>query len=398
MARLVLAAVLAIPLGLDLYMPVPEDNPITEEKIELGRRLFIDRRLSRDGTISCASCHDPERAFSDGRPVAVGVFGPRGRRNAPALINRGYGRAFFWDGRAATLEEQVLQPIQDPNEMDMTLAEVSARSGCRPKTMSRALASYVRSILSGNSPFDRYVNGDRRALSAEQQAGPPGLSRQGQLHGLPRRPEVHRRALPQHRRRLARRPAARRGTVRVTRKTADRGAFKTPTLREVARTAPYMHDGSLVTLDEVIDYYDRGGNRGPDADLGSSALATLDGGETGTCRLPALAESHGHPTGSDGFRFRVTAAVSSTRAGSRDLAIDRVVTTWSRRWNKGSLFDRAPRLDRYAKSPPAQEHAPMPMGDRHRKPAKPVPEAHFVAQSLNRSVAVVPQTCHLSGC
>src|SRR4051794_33262184 len=116
-----LAAAVAIPAGLDLYMPVPEENPLTAEKIELGRRLFQDRRLSRDGSVSCASCHDPERAFSDGRAIAVGVFGRTGRRHAPALINRAYGRVFFWDGRAASLEEQVLKPIQDPNEMDLSL-------------------------------------------------------------------------------------------------------------------------------------------------------------------------------------------------------------------------------------------------------------------------------------
>ena len=111
---IILALLLAIPLGLDLYMPVPEDNPLTPSKLELGRRLFHDRRLSRSGNVACASCHDPKRAFSDSRPLAVGVFGRVGRRHAPALINRGYGRSFFWDGRITTLEEQVLKPIQDP--------------------------------------------------------------------------------------------------------------------------------------------------------------------------------------------------------------------------------------------------------------------------------------------
>ena len=155
MALCLLVLVVAIPLGLDLYMPVPEGNPLSVEKIELGRRLFTDRRLSRDRSIACSSCHDPARAFSDGRPVAIGIDRQVGRRSAPALINRGYGRAFFWDGRAATLEEQVLQPIQDPKEMNMTLAEVSARVGVPPHEISRALASYVRAILSGNSRFDR---------------------------------------------------------------------------------------------------------------------------------------------------------------------------------------------------------------------------------------------------
>jgi len=101
--HLFLAAAITIPLGLDLYLPVPDDNPLTAAKIEQGRRLFHDRRLSRDQSISCASCHDPKRAFSDARPIAVGVFGRKGRRNSPALINRGYGRSFFWDGRIKTL-------------------------------------------------------------------------------------------------------------------------------------------------------------------------------------------------------------------------------------------------------------------------------------------------------
>src|SRR5688500_6511997 len=168
---LILAAVLAIPLGLDLYMPVPEDNPVTDDKIEVGRRLFFDRRLSRDQSTSCSSCHLPELAFSDGRPVAVGVFNRVGRRSAPALINRGYGRSFFWDGRARTLEEQVLQPIQDPNEMDMTLAETSARVRLPLEDISRSLASFVRSLLSGNAPFDRFISGERDALSPDQQPG-----------------------------------------------------------------------------------------------------------------------------------------------------------------------------------------------------------------------------------
>src|SRR5215475_11996500 len=111
--------------------------------------------------------HDSGRAFSNPRAVAVGVFGRVGRRNAPALVNRGYGRAFFWDGRMPTLEDQVLKPIQDPNEMDLTLKEAASRVKLDVPTISRALASYVRSILSGDAPYDRFVNGDRAALSAE---------------------------------------------------------------------------------------------------------------------------------------------------------------------------------------------------------------------------------------
>jgi cytochrome c peroxidase len=275
MIGLLLVAALTIPLGLDLYMPVPEENPLTPETIELGRQLFNDRRLSRDGTIACVSCHDPSRAFSDGRTKAVGVFGRQGRRNAPALVNRGYGRAFFWDARAASLEEQVLKPIEDPNEMDLPVAEAARRVGVAREDLARALASFVRSLLSGGAAYDRFVNGDRTALSGEQQAGlqifrgkgnctachvgpnfsderthNTGIAWAGGAGG----PEAMNGFLDE-------------GRAAITGKPDDRGAFKTPTLREVTRTAPYMHDGSLATLEDVIDYYDRGGNVNPLLDL-----------------------------------------------------------------------------------------------------------------------------------
>ena len=266
MLILLLAAVLAIPLGLDLYMPVPEDSPITVERVERGRELFFDKRLSRDGTIACASCHDPERAFSDGRPVPIGVFNRLGRRSAPALVNRGYGRAFLWDGRAATLEEQVLQPIQDRNEMDMTLPEVSARVGLPIDEVSRSLASFVRSLLSGGSSFDRFINGDRDALTADQQAGLQlfrGKANCTACHVGPTFSDerFHNTGVAWRDGRLTDE-----GRFGVTGRSEDRGAFKTPTLREVARTAPYMHDGTLVTLADVIEYYDSGGNANPGLD------------------------------------------------------------------------------------------------------------------------------------
>jgi len=267
-------AALTIPLGLDLYMPVPEDNSLTVEKIELGRRLFNDRRLSRDGSIACSSCHDPERAFADGRAAPVGVFGRQGRRSAPALINRGYGRAFFWDARSSSLEDQVLKPIQDPNEMDLTLDEASSRVAMERATISQALASYVRSILSGNTPYDRFINGDRTALSAQQQAGLQMFRGKGNCTACHVGPNLSDEKL--HNTGVAWRPSATSGGAGqagsgqtgmfadpgrfgITGKEEDLGAFKTPTLREVARTAPYMHDGSLPTLEAVVDFYDDGG-------------------------------------------------------------------------------------------------------------------------------------------
>jgi cytochrome c peroxidase len=263
---LIVLALLAIPLGLDLYMPVPDDNPATEDKIEVGRRLFFDRRLSRDQSISCSSCHDPELAFSDGRPVAIGVFNRVGRRSAPALINRGYGRSFFWDGRAGTLEAQVLQPIQDSNEMDMTLAEASARVGMPVDDIARSLASFVRSILSGNSPFDRYATGQRDALTLQQQEGLVIFRGKGNCTACHVGPtftdeRFHNSGIAWRDGRLQDE-----GRFAVTGRSEDRGAFKTPTLREIARTAPYMHDGSIATLGEVVEFYDRGGNTNPSLD------------------------------------------------------------------------------------------------------------------------------------
>ena len=261
--RWLLFAALTIPLGLDLYMPVPEENPLTPEKIELGRQLFNDRRLSRDGTIACVSCHDPARAFSDDRAKAVGVFGRQGRRNAPALVNRGYGRAFFWDARAASLEEQVLKPIEDPNEMDLPLAEAARRVGVAPEDLSRALASFVRSLLSGGAAYDRFVDGDRTALSGEQQAGLQIFRGKGNCTACHVGPNFSDERTHNTGVAWAGLEYLDDGRAAVTSKPEDRGAFKTPTLRDVARTAPYMHDGSLATLEAVVDYYDRGGNVNP---------------------------------------------------------------------------------------------------------------------------------------
>jgi cytochrome c peroxidase len=253
-----LTGVLLIPLGLDLYLPVPEENPLTSDKVALGRHLFHDPRLSRTGTVACASCHSPARAFADGRRVAVGVFGRTGRRNAPAIINRAWGRAFFWDARVATLEEQVLKPIEDPNEMDFPVAEAARRVGLTPDDLSRALASYVRSILSGNSPYDRYINGERAALSPEEQAGLQIFRGKGNCTACHVAPTFTDERL--HNTGVAW------PNGRLTDPGGGNGAFKTPTLREIARTAPYMHDGSFATLDEVVEYYDRGGNENPHLD------------------------------------------------------------------------------------------------------------------------------------
>ena len=279
MRLIVLLLVLQIPLGLDRGLLAPPDNPVTLEKAALGRRLFFDKRLSTDHSRACADCHQPGRAFTDGKRVAVGVGNQRGTRNAPAILNRTYGRSFFWDGRAATLEEQVLQPIQDPREMASTLTTVVARRradatyrrqfdhvfGRRPdaRSLSHALATYVRTIFSGASPYDRFEAGDKTGLNPRAEQGLHlfrGRARCSRCHvGSNLTDESF------HNTGVAWRGGSLRdqGRFLATGNEEDRGAFKTPTLREIARTAPYMHDGSITTLREVVDFYDRGGNDNP---------------------------------------------------------------------------------------------------------------------------------------
>ena len=253
---------LPIPAGLDAYMPVPENNPLTREKVELGKKLFSDPRLSRDNTISCATCHDPKGAFTDARPTATGIAGRIGKRRVPRLVNRGYGKSFFWDGRAATLEEQVIQPIQNPDEMDLALDEVVARVRLPVATIQQALASYVRTILSGDSIYDRYLQGEGDALTAEQRLGLRlfrGKAGCATCHIGPNLTDerFHNTGIGW---------PADEGRKNVTGREPDRGAFKTPSLREAARTPPYMHDGSLGTLVDVIDFYDKGGKPNPALD------------------------------------------------------------------------------------------------------------------------------------
>jgi cytochrome c peroxidase len=253
---------LSVPLGLDAYMPVPETNPLTRAKVALGKKLFFDRRLSADGTIRCASCHHPERAFSDARAITAGIGGRAGTRRVPRLVNRGYGRAFFWDGRAASLEEQVLQPIGNPVEMGSSAADAAKRVGLSQGELRDALASYVRTIVSGDSPYDRYLAGDPAALNDTEKLGLrlfTGKAGCSSCHLGPNLTDekFHNTGAGQD---------TDPGRAAVTGRQEDRGKFKTPTLREAARTPPYMHDGSLVTLDEVIDFYDKGGRENPQLD------------------------------------------------------------------------------------------------------------------------------------
>jgi cytochrome c peroxidase len=256
----------------------PAGNALTEARAELGRRLFFDGRLSRTGTVSCSSCHKQENAFSDPAPVSTGVDGRMGTRNAPALVNLAWGRTFFWDGRAASLEEQAGAPIENPLEMDSPLADAVARvaadgayasafadayGGLTTETLRFALASFVRTLVSGGSPYDRHLAGDDSAFGAAEARGEQlffGVA--GCFHCHPQGALTNEGYFDDGTFVAGGDP----GRQAVTHLPGDLGKFKVPALRNVAASAPYMHDGSLATLADVLDQYDRGGRGDPATD------------------------------------------------------------------------------------------------------------------------------------
>lgn len=274
-------AILVLPRGLQAGAAyVPADNPPTAARVELGRFLYFDPRLSADATVSCATCHDPAHGFAEPRRTSVGVGGKTGTRNAPTVLNRLFSAEQFWDGRAADLEEQAKGPLVNPVEMampdhDAVVAVVrkipgyaplfEAAFGSREVTIDRivqAIASYERTVLTGDSPFDRHAAGDQAALSAAAQRGLAlfnGKANCVTCHaGFNFTDEgYHNLGVGMDA------PEPDLGRYAISKQEVDRGAFKTPTLRNVTETAPYMHDGSEATLRDVIEFYDRGGRPNP---------------------------------------------------------------------------------------------------------------------------------------
>jgi len=269
-----------LPLGLKKVRE-PKDNPSSNAKIALGRQLYFDGRLSSDNTISCASCHDPAKGWSNGEQFATGVGGAKGGRNSPTVINGAYNRFQFWDGRAGSLEDQALGPIQNPIEMNMTLEAVVKKlngiAGYREQFqdvfgadvtsegIAKAIAAYERTVLSGNAPYDRYKAGDKDALSAAAERGRAlffGKAHCSACHVGANFTDnaFHNIGVGMN----AKEPDV--GRFAVSGLEGDRGSFKTPTLREIARSGPYMHDGSMTTLMEIIEHYDKGGIKNPQLD------------------------------------------------------------------------------------------------------------------------------------
>jgi len=255
---------------------IPADNQLTRERIELGKKLFYDPILSRDTTISCATCHLPSKAFADNLPVAVGIHGREGFRNSPSLANVAWHPYFFREGGSPNLEAQALGPIADEFEMDLTIAEAAERLRNDEEyiemsenaydrepnayVISRALASFQRILVSSDAPYDQYFRGDETALTPQQNNGKELFFNQLQCATCHTgfnftNYNFENNGLYQN--------YADEGRARFTTQPNDIGKFKTPSLRNVALTPPYMHDGSLPTLESVIEHYNSGGNIHP---------------------------------------------------------------------------------------------------------------------------------------
>jgi cytochrome c peroxidase len=301
-----------LPLGLGRELIEPADNAFDPRRWELGRRLFFEPMLSRDGARSCASCHVPEKNFADDQPKSLGVGGARTTRNVPSLLNRGFGRSFMWDGSVPTLEEQVLLPIANELEMGLPLEDALARladhepypalfaaafeDGLTRDNLARALAQYVRRLVFGDSAIDRFRAADYGELSSEERVGLWVFESKGRCwrcHSGPNFSDEDFHATGVG----AVEGLAREGRLAVTADPADRGRFKTPSLRGVAATAPYMHDGSLATLEDVIAFYRRGGephgNRDP-------LLEPIELSEREAAGLVAFLQALSRPGGTPG--------------------------------------------------------------------------------------------------
>jgi len=290
------------PLGLP-PVPIPADNPPTAETIALGRRLYYDPMLSSDNSVSCATCHSPQYGFADPKPFSEGVDKKKGGRNSPPVVNAAYFHVQFWDGRAPSLEKQAEGPVQNPVEMANTLAEVEKRLNADPsykdqfakawgpgpityEMVEKSIASFERTVVSGNSPFDRWKYGhDEKAISESAKRGFVVFSSKnkgnctachlvGDKYALFTDNKFHNIGVG-----VEMGQPTDLGLYEVTHKEADKGLFKTPCLRNIAQSAPYMHDGSLNDLKQVMDYYIGAGNSNPNLDKEIHALDFLTGRE-----------------------------------------------------------------------------------------------------------------------
>jgi cytochrome c peroxidase len=255
-----------------VLIPFPKENPYTPEKAALGKKLYFDTRISVTSAQSCASCHSPGFGWGDGLAVGVGHGMAKLGRHSPTIVNAAWGAIFMWDGRLANLEEQALGPIQAAGEMNMPLDQLVQRlasiaeykplfeasfpgAGLKPSTLAMAIATYERTVVSGPAPFDSWIEGNEKAISDDAKRGFVLFNTKAQCSschegwnftndgfqdiGLASSDVGRGEFLP--------------GVVKM------KHAFKTPGLREITKRVPYMHDGSIATLDQVVEHYDRGG-------------------------------------------------------------------------------------------------------------------------------------------
>jgi len=264
------------PLGLP-PVPIPADNPMTVEKVELGKMLFFDKRLSKDKDISCATCHLPEHGYAEPHAVSTGHKGQKGNRNANPVINSQYATALFWDGRAVSLEDQAGGPVENPIEMGQDMNVVTKLLADVPEykkrfmevfgeaptkdNITKAIAAFERTLLEGNSPFDKFQAGDANAISEDAKKGwelfnqklcstchtPPVFSNWGFYNsgvGTDKpNPDI--------------------GRMEITKLPSDKSAFRVPSLRGVEKTGPYFHDGSVESLEEAVKFMANGGKDNP---------------------------------------------------------------------------------------------------------------------------------------
>ena len=294
-----------LPVGVPYGLPEDlfEREPSTEAALGLGRALFFDPILSQDRTVACSSCHDPRFGFSDPVARSVGIGGQLTQRNAPTLFNRALGESFFWDGRATSLEEQVLMPISNETEMGPALEPILQRLradagyaqrfrealGGEPsqQRLAVALAAFVRRLTHANSAVDRFRKGEYGVLSDDARAGMWIFESSGRCWKCHSGPNFSDESF--HNTGIGVRSGiAELGRFEVSGVEAERGAFKTPTLRGLSATAPYMHDGSLASLAEVVEFYRQGGHPNPDLD---EELAPLELTERGARSLVAFLEA-----------------------------------------------------------------------------------------------------------
>jgi cytochrome c peroxidase len=276
LALLLMKCKSTLDLNAGIVVPTPKDNVQSDAKIELGRKLFFDTRLSIDGTVSCATCHKPGKAFTDQLKVSEGIRGQLTERNAPSLLNSAFLKTAMFDAHLATLELQVIVPIQEKTEMGHNMKDLIKVLRADPEyqkaaqeiyrrdfdawVLTRSISAYERSLISMNSRFDQYQKGNKHAINATEKAGWKLFSETLYCTKCHPAPNFTTHVAENNGLYASYEGKSDQGRFRIHHDSLDIGKFKVPSLRNLPLTFPYMHDGGLATIDEVLDHYIKGGN------------------------------------------------------------------------------------------------------------------------------------------